>query len=117
MSRKQLVMYSRSYPCPYVHIAAALLDEYDIDVEEILIDRDQEAMQRVLDWTGFLSVPTLVVAEEGSTIPIEPPEYLEHGSSPRGINRGSIITEPNRQQLKMWLQQHGFINEHSIGIE
>jgi glutaredoxin len=111
LARTQLVMYSRSYSCPYIQIATAVLNEYDLDVQEILIDRDPEALERVLDWTGFLSVPTLVVAEEGSTVPIEPPEFLERGASPKGVNRGSMITEPNRHQLKAWLQQHGFIQE------
>lgn len=112
MSRKQLVMYSRSFPCPYVHIATTILNEYDVEVEEVLIDYDVEALERVIGWTGYMSVPTLVVAEEGSKLPIEPPEYLERGVSPKGVNRGSMITEPNRHQLKVWLQQHGFIDEH-----
>jgi hypothetical protein len=31
--------------------------------------------------------------------------------SPRGINRGVMITEPNIDQLITWLAQHGFIEE------
>ena len=37
---------------------------------------------------------------------------LAPGTSPRGINRGSMITEANIEQLEMWLVQHGFI--HSV---
>jgi hypothetical protein len=53
-------------------------------------------------------VPTLVIAEEESLEPFEPPAALASGSSPRGIDRGSMITEATRQQLGAWLAKHGF---------
>jgi hypothetical protein len=77
----------------------------------MFIDRDPDARQRVLDWTGFLSVPTLVVAEAGETLPYEEPAPLAKGSSPRGIDRGSMITEPGNEELAKWLLHHGFIAE------
>lgn len=109
MSSKKLVMYSRSMPCPYVFIALNVLEEFDVPYEEVLIDQDEVALENVLHWTGFLSVPTLLVAEEGSVLPETPPDPLPKGHSPKGIHRGSMITEPNRYQLVQWLAEHGFI--------
>jgi hypothetical protein len=65
----------------------------------------------VLTWTGFLSVPTLIVADAGSLLPYEEPSPLPPGASPRGINRGAMITEPGIDDLTRWLQQHGLISE------
>lgn len=108
---KELVMYSRSYSCPFVTLAKRVLTDYQIAYREVHIDRDNEARDRVLDWTGFLSVPTLIVAEAGEALPYEPPAPLEKGVSPRGIDRGTMITEPNIEEFTGWLQRHGFINE------
>lgn len=105
----ELVMYSRTMGCPYISIAKKALSEYKIPYREIYIDQDDTARQRVLDWTGFLSVPTIIIARKGEDLPATPPDYLELGASPRGINRGSMITEANREELLGWLRQHGFI--------
>lgn len=109
MSSKKLVMYARRMPCPYMFIASNVLAEFAVPYEEILIDEDEEALENVLHWTGFLSVPTLIVADEGSILPQTPPAPLPKGHSPKGVHRGSMITEPNRHQLVMWLAEHGFI--------
>jgi glutaredoxin len=106
---KQLVMYSRTTGCPYITVAKRMLDDYTLDYHEIYIDKDMEARKRVQNWTGFLSVPTLVVAQPGAVLPYEDPLPIAPGSSPRGINRGSMITEANVEQLREWLIQHGFI--------
>jgi hypothetical protein len=82
-----------------------------VSYREIHIDRDSAARQRVLDWTGFLSVPTLVVANLGEMLPYETPAPLETGRSPRGIDRGTMITEPASDELAQWLQRHGFIDQ------
>jgi hypothetical protein len=74
-----------------------------------MIDRDATAKARVVAWTGFQSVPTLIIAAPGSDLPIEEPAPLAHGASPRGIDRGAMITEPHRMELKAWLVKHGFI--------
>ncbi len=105
----QLIMYTRTMGCPFVTTAKRVLSEYDIPYSEIFIDRDPTARQRLLDWVGFLSVPTLVVAHAGEVVPYAPPAPLEKGLSPRGINRGTMITEPYADELKAWLKQHGFI--------
>lgn len=108
---KELIMYHRTYGCPFVTLAKQVLRDYHIPYREIFIDQDVQARERVVRWTGFQSVPTLVVANVGDILPYEEPAYLEHGMSPRGINRGSMITEPNIEQFTMWLRQHGFISE------
>jgi len=106
---RELIMYSRTTGCPFITLAKRVLNDYAVSYREIFIDRDNTARQRVLIWTGFLSVPTLVVAEQGSDLPYETPAPLPSGNSPRGINRGTMITEPNMDQLVSWLTQHGFI--------
>ena len=107
---KQLVMYSRTTGCPFITVAKRVLDDHALSYHEIFIDKDMAARQRVLEWTGFLSVPTLIVAESGDVLPYQPPALLPKGASPRGINRGTMITEANIEQLEDWLAQHGFIN-------
>lgn len=110
---KELVMYSRTTGCPFITVAKRVLKDYGVPYREIFVDRDMEARQRVLKWTGFLSVPTLVVTPVGQNVPAEEPSPLAPGSSPRGINRGVMITEANGDQLLDWLEQHGFIEPES----
>jgi len=105
----ELVMYSRSLSCPFVTLAKRVLHDFGVDYREIHIDKDEQARQRVLKWTGFLSVPTLVISTNGDNLPYEEPAPLLPGMSPRGINRGAMITEPNVTELTAWLRQHGLI--------
>src|SRR5579859_5861014 len=107
----ELIMYSRTTPCPFVNLAYRVLEAQHVPFREIYIDTDKTMEQRVLNWTGFLSVPTLVVATKGEDLPYSEPGYLEKDASPRGIDRGSMITEPSEEQLIAWLQQHGFLRE------
>jgi glutaredoxin len=107
----ELVMYSRTTSCPFVTLAKRVLNDYDVPYREIYIDRDDEARRRVLAWTGFLAVPTLVIAQAGGVLPIDEPSYLEKGRSPRGIDRGYVITEPNIDEFTVWLTKHGLIAE------
>ncbi len=106
---KELVMYSRTSGCPYVTIAKKVLGDHQIPYREVFVDMDAAAKERLLDWVGFLSVPTLIVANVGEILPYEAPAPLERGLSPRGIDRGSMLTEPNASQLKQWLAYHAFI--------
>ncbi len=107
----ELVMYSRTFGCPFVSIAEGVFKEYGIPYREIFIDQDPQARERVLQWTGFLSVPTLVIAQKGSDMPYIEPEPLPQGASPRGIDRGSMLTEPSAAELREWLIKHGFIEQ------
>ena len=105
----KLVMYTRRMGCPFVSIAKRVLGEHAVSYEEVFIDKDPAARQRVLDWTGFQSVPTLVIASTDSVLPIEEPEPLPDGKSPQGIDRGYMITEPREQQLLDWLRKHRLV--------
>lgn len=109
MYHHKLIMYGRTMGCPYITIAKRVLQREQIDYEELFIDQNEVYKARVLEWTGFLSVPTLVIAEEGSELPYEPPTPLPRGASPRGINRGSMITEANDEELMDWLRQHQLV--------
>ena len=106
---KDLIMYSRTAGCPFVTIAKRVLDEHQIQYTEIFIDQDMDAQARVIAWTGFQSVPTLIVANAGAIEPYMACTPLPDGESPRGIDRGPMITEPNMFQLKEWLIKHQFI--------
>ena len=109
MPQKELVMYSRSSPCPFVSIAKQVLAREGVQYREIHIDRDEQARERVVQWTGFESVPTLIVAADGADFPIEAAAPLEQGLSPRGIDRGTMITEPDSSQLTSWLNRNGLL--------
>jgi len=112
----ELVMYARTTPCPFVNLAHRVLEAQHVPFREIFIDLDKTMEQRVLNWTGFLSVPTLIVARAGEDLPISEPGFLEKDASPRGINRGSMITEPSEDQLVSWLQEHGFLRERDSSV-
>lgn len=112
---KTLVMYTRTAGCPFVTLAKRVLSDYGVPYHEVFIDKDNAAREHVLAWTGFASVPTLVVAHLGEMLPYESPLPLPAGASPRGINRGTMITEPNIEQLIGWLAQHDFIKAEDIG--
>src|SRR5574341_358493 len=110
---KELVVYVRASYCPYQARANRVFEEYHLAPREILIDADPEALQRVIDWTGFKSVPTILVARTGEVLPFEEPAPLPKGSSPRGIDRGSMITEATEEELTAWLRKYGFIGADS----
>jgi len=113
-SHYELVMYSRTFGCPFISVAKRVLSDYALAYREIYIDKDMAARARVQDWTGFLSVPTLVVAEAGRDLPYAPPTPIPLGQSPRGINRGTRITEAYAHELEAWLAQHGFIAQSDL---
>jgi glutaredoxin len=83
---KELIVYARTTYCPYLDIARAVLAEYSVAYREIMIDKDETAAKRVVDWTGFRSVPTLLVAERGHDVPFQEPEPIAQGASPRGLD-------------------------------
>ncbi len=105
----ELVMYSRTRACPFVRTAKRVLDREGIAYREIHIDRDPEAEARVVNWTGYRSVPTIILARPGEDLPYEEPEALAEGTSPRGVDRGVMITEPGETTLEAWLQKHGLL--------
>jgi glutaredoxin len=107
--QKELVVYTRTTYCPYQARASRVFEQHDLHPREILIDMDQAAMDRVINWTGFKSVPTIIAAQPGDDMPFEEPAPLARGASPRGVDRGSMITEASEDELIRWLHKHGFI--------
>lgn len=108
-SDKELVVYGRTTYCPYLDTAHEVLSAHKIAFREIMIDQDPAAAERVVAWTGFRSVPTILVAMHRQDVPFEAPALLPAGASPRGIDRGSMITEASADELTAWLKRHGFI--------
>ncbi len=106
-----LVVYTRGSYCPDVQRARGFLKQYNIAYQEIDIESDLEARARVQSWHGCLAVPTLVVCEEGSVLPCEPPAPLSPGQSPRDVDRGSMITEASGDGLRRFLTRHGFMDQ------
>jgi glutaredoxin len=109
MADKSLIMYSRTIPCPDCSRARQLLTEQGVPFREVMIDEDPAARRYIESLTGYHSVPTLVVAWPGEGTPIAEPRPLESGRSPRGVDRGPVITEPDLISLHQWLARHGFI--------
>ena len=107
----ELVMYTRTRGCPFVSVARLALSRTGVPYREINIDQDPNAHAWLLQTVGFLSVPTLVITRPGEDIPYTAPEPLPTGASPRGIDRGPLITEPSGAQLKAWLHRNGFVTE------
>jgi glutaredoxin len=108
---KELVVYARTTFCPYIAKAHRVLEQYAVSYREIMIDQDEKAARLVEEWTGFRSVPTIIIARRGEDLPCEEPTPLTPGSSPRGVDRGSMISEAYETELVNWLKRNGFIEE------
>ena len=85
------------------------LGEWGVSCTTVDVKADRAAAARLREWVGFESVPTVVIAEGESLEPYEPPAPMPGGASPRGIDRGSIITEPSRAELRAWLIKNGLL--------
>lgn len=105
---KQLVVYVRDY-CPDVRRTREFLVTHNVPHREINADADHDARERVRAWTGYLSFPTLVVAEADQIVPFEPPSPLAPGQSPRDVDRGTMITEASSTLLEEFLRRFGFM--------
>ena len=102
----RLVVYVRSSFCPDVWRWQHWVSKHELDYVEIDIDRDDEAYAKVRAWTGHESVPTLVIAPDDGLDPVEEPEPLP-GDSPRAVDRGTMLTEPNPGQVEAFLDRWG----------
>ncbi len=107
---KQLVVYIRGNFCPDVRRTREFLEKNDIPHKLIDAGADTAARDKVVAWTGFLSFPTLVIAEGDSLEPCEPPMPLKPGQSPRDVDRGTMLTEASTPVLEKFLRRHGFLN-------
>ena len=84
------------------------LDQNEVEFVWFDIDSDREALRKVIEWTGHESVPTLVIADDDDGIdPAMAPRPLPRGRGPRGVDRGSMLTEPNPGQVEKFLQRNG----------
>lgn len=102
-------MYTRQIFCPHVVLARDVMKRYNIPCREIKIDANPAMAMRVKEWTNFLSVPTIIMANPGEDVPYT--DFLPRPptQSNRGYDRGPMITEPNNQQLEDWLHKYGFL--------
>jgi len=58
----KVIMYSTQV-CPFCIRAEQLLNKKGADVEKILIDRDPDAMQKMMEITGRRTVPQIFIGE------------------------------------------------------
>jgi glutaredoxin len=105
---KQVIVYMSPW-CGTSTNTRRALTEWNVPAKYINIKEDREAAARVREWVGFESVPTVVISEEGSLDPFAPPAPLAAGQSPRGVDRGSILTEAGKDQLREWLVKNGLL--------
>ena len=101
-----LLIYTRNMACPDQALAWQCLKEWGIAAIEINVSNEADAAQTLLELVGSLSVPTIVIADENNE-PIEPPEPIGANRITRNVDRGSIISEPNRNGLRAFLVKHG----------
>lgn len=107
---RQVVVYMSPW-CSSSQDTQRALKEWDVPATFVNIKEDRAAATRLRGWVGFESVPTVVLAEEGALEPFVAPSPLPTGSSPRGVDRGSLITEATRPQLRSWLVKQGVLQE------
>jgi len=107
---KRVIVYMSPW-CYTSKDTQSALTEWDVPTTYINIKEVPAAAARVRGWVGFESVPTIIIAEGDSVEPFEPPAPLAAGSSPRGVDRGSLITEATRNQLRAWLVKHTVLAE------
>jgi glutaredoxin len=107
---KRVVAYVSPW-CGQSQDTRRALGEWGVPCECVDIKADREAAARLRGWVGHESVPTVVIAEEGSLEPFEPPAPLHPGGGPRGVDRGSMITEASRAELRAFLVKHGLLEK------
>ncbi len=107
---KELIVYGRTFPCPDLMRSERFLHSRNISYRMIHIDTDEEAGERVEQWVGHRSVPTIVVARKGDVEPLATPAPLPAGRSVRSFDRGTMITEPSDEALGSFLKRHGLLN-------
>jgi len=104
----RLVVYGSSIPCPDMVRFQWWLQRHEVGaIAYIDIHRDEDAYDRVVNWTGHASVPTLVIASDDGVEPIEPPTPIGAGQRARAFDRGTMLTEPNPGQIAEFVRRHG----------
>lgn len=104
----RLVVYGSSVPCPDMARFTWWLQQYEVPgLVAVDIHRERWAYERVVSWTGHASVPTLVIAEDDGVDPISEPAPLLPGQRVRALDRRTMLTEPNPQQIVEFLRRNG----------
>lgn len=103
---KELVMYGRRFACSDQSNAMWFLEANAIPYRFVDIGADKEAAERLIEWTGHKSVPTMVIAKPGDVLPMEEPAPIAPQKSARGVDRHTVITEPSNGQLEDFLKKH-----------
>lgn len=104
----RLLVYGSSIPCPDMARFHWWLRHHEVSaIAFVDIHREEWAYERVLQWTGHASVPTLVIAEDEGVEPVAPPTPLAPGQRVRGFDRGTMLTEPNPGQIEEFLTRNG----------
>ncbi|MGE3961753.1 MAG: glutaredoxin family protein [Dehalococcoidia bacterium] len=103
----RVVVYGSSVPCPDMARFGWWLDRHEVDAMVIRdVHRDREAMEILLGLTGGnASVPTLVITDDDEWLPLRPPSPL--AGRLRGVDRGTVLTEPNPGQIAGFLRANG----------
>jgi glutaredoxin len=109
VSDKTLVVYGRTFFCPDLERAQRFLAVNNVAYQQINIDEDDAAGALVEGWVGHRSVPTIVVANQGETLPFEEPAPIPEGRSARSFDRGTVITEPSNDALDAFLKRNGLL--------
>jgi glutaredoxin len=104
----QLFMYTRERTCGDQQLARLCLQEFGVPYTEINISREPDAAQELNDLIGCLAVPTIVIADEEHR-PITPPSTIGPFQSVRNVDRGSVISEPSREGLRLFLVKHALL--------
>lgn len=107
---RQIIVYMSPW-CGNSADTQRALKEWGVPATFVNIKEDRAAAARLRSWVGYESVPTIILADEGCVEPCEKPAELATGKSPRGIDRGSMITEATRVQLRSWLVKNGILSE------
>ncbi|MBI2285226.1 glutaredoxin family protein [Candidatus Saccharibacteria bacterium] len=63
---KKVVVYSTT-TCPYCHMEKSYLKDKGVEFEEVLLDRQPDKIQELIDKCGNMGVPcTHIVKDDGS---------------------------------------------------
>lgn len=108
----ELVIYGRSSFCPDLVKAQRWLHAWNVPYRQLNVDLDEQAAYRLDAWLGSRTVPTLVIAEQGSIDPITPPAEADL-THLRNTDRGSMLHEAEEDTLRAFLIRHGFLADET----
>lgn len=60
----KITMYTTK-TCPFCKMQMEYLNSHDLKFEEILVDENSDAAQKMIDMSGQLGVPFTVISKEG----------------------------------------------------